>query len=137
MLKRIEGEDRSPPLLRMLVARMAKEIACEAYGISLGDLNARDRGHSNIALARQCAMYLAHIVGQLTLGEVSETFDRDRSTVGHACNNVEDRRDSPMFDMQLDYMEKQLRKRIRKAEREGLLLNYRSIDRKCAIASAV
>ena len=65
-------------------------------------------------------MYLAHVVGQLTLNEVSEHFRRDRSTVSHACINVEDSRDSPVFEMQLDYMEHRLRERIRNAEATGL-----------------
>jgi len=46
------GQYRFSPLSRFLIARMAKEIACEAYGISLCDLKARDRGQFNIALAR-------------------------------------------------------------------------------------
>lgn len=111
---------RYASLSRMVVARMAKEIASEAFGVSLADINMRDRGRNEVVLTRQCAMYLAHIVGQLTLGEVSEVFERDRSTVGHACNNIEDRRDSPLFDMQLEYMEKRLRERIKTAEADGL-----------------
>ena len=46
-------------------------------------------------------------------------FRRDRTTVSHACVNIEDRRDSPLFDLQLDYMEKRLRERIRGAEEVG------------------
>ena len=96
-----------------VVARMSKEIVCEAQGISHVELHNVKRGGSLLTLSRQMAMYLAHVVGQLTLNEVAEAFARDRSTVSHGCINVEDRRDSPIFDLQMEYMEKRLREKIR------------------------
>ena len=102
-----------------LISRLAKEVVCEAYSIPHADLLAKDRGGSQISLARQIAMYLSHIVGQLTLVEIAMQFDRQRSTISHACINVEDRRDSPVFDMQLEFMEKQMRERMRIAEQRG------------------
>ena len=122
--KRKKAQDDG--LAKFLVARMAKEVACEANSVNLAMLNARDRGQSEVAYTRQCAMYLAHVVGQLTLFEVGETFGRERSTVSHACNNIEDRRDSPLIDMQINYLEKRLRERIRLAEQDGLLISPRS-----------
>lgn len=103
-----------------LIARMAKEIACEAYGVPHAELMAPDRRGAAHAKARQAAMYLAHVVGQLTLNEVSAYFGRDRSTVSHACINMEDSRDSPVIELHLDYMERRLRERIRAAEAAGL-----------------
>ena len=96
-----------------VIARMAKEIVCEAYGVSHAQMHAEKRGEARLALARQSAMYLAHVVGQLTINEVAQIFERERSTVSHSCINIEDRRDSPIFDLQLEYMEKRLRERIR------------------------
>lgn len=125
------------PLSQIVIARMAKEVACHSYGVSLAALNGRDKKPIDVVLARQCAMYLAHIVGQLTLAEVSQVFERDRSTIGHACNNVEDRRDSPIFDMQLDYMEKLLRERIEAAERQGLFAAHAPKERKSAALLSV
>ncbi len=99
---------------------MAKEVVCEAFGVPHADLIARDRRDARVSSARQASMYLAHVVGQLTLNETAECFQRDRSTVSHACINVEDRRDSPVFDLQMDYMEKRLRARIRSAQEAGV-----------------
>jgi chromosomal replication initiation ATPase DnaA len=82
-------------------------------------MTAEKRG-AELARARQIAMYLAHVVGQLTLYEVAEHFGRDRSTVSHACINIEDSRDSPVLEMQLEYMEKRLRERLRNAAASGL-----------------
>ena len=113
-------EDKFSELARKMIARMSKEIVCESFGLPHADLLGRDRGGMPQAIARQTAMYLAHVVGQLTLNEVAEQFGRDRSTVSHACINVEDRRDSPILDIQLEYMEKKLRDRIQRAEAEGI-----------------
>ena len=103
-----------------LVARMAKEVVCEAYGLPHAALMIADKRGAALARARQTAMYLAHVVGQLSLGEVAAEFNRDRSTISHACINIEDSRDSPIHEVQLVYMERLLRDRIRKAEADGL-----------------
>jgi len=114
---------------------MAREVVCEGFCISHSELNGRARsGH--LALARQSAMYLAHVVGQLTLSEVAVLFGRDRTTVSHGCINIEDRRDSPLFDLQLDYMEKRLRERMADADRVGLFGGPKSLEQKSVVAYA-
>lgn len=113
-------QDRFSQLASKLVARMSREVVCEAYGISHTGILSPARGGAALARARQTAMYLSHVVGQMTLNEVAEQFGRDRSTVSHACINMEDSRDSPIIDMQLEYIEQRLRDRIREAERAGL-----------------
>lgn len=47
---------------------------------------------------RQISMYVCHVVLQLSLSDIGAAFGRDRTTVGHACNVVEDRRDDAAFD---------------------------------------
>ena len=118
--------DRFSSAACKVIARMAKEVVCEAYGTPHADILSKDRGDARLAQARQASMYLAHVVGQLTLNEVADCFGRDRSTVSHACINIEDRRDSPIFDLQLDYMEKRLRERMRNAEDTGLFREVRT-----------
>lgn len=51
------------------------------------------------------AMYLAHVGGGLSLREVGLLFARDRTTVAHACAAVEDRRDDPLLDRCLTFLE--------------------------------
>jgi chromosomal replication initiation ATPase DnaA len=43
-------------------------------------------------------MYVCHVVLQVSLTDIGYAFGRDRTTVSHACNVVEDRRDDPAFD---------------------------------------
>jgi hypothetical protein len=63
------------------------------------------RGRARVALARQVAMYLAHVACGLSLTEVGELFERDRTTVAYACGVVERRRDEANFDGAIDLLE--------------------------------
>ncbi len=112
-----------------VIARMAREVVCEGFGIPHRDLIGRARC-GDLVRGRQTAMYLAHVVGQLTLSEVGLLFGRDRSTVSHGCIHIEDRRDSPLFDLQLDYMEKRLRIRLRAAEEAGIFSRLGMVQQK-------
>lgn len=56
------------------------------------------RCKSDIADARQLAMYLLHVTAGRNMAEIGAFFGRDRTTVSHACGRVEDRRDSVEFD---------------------------------------
>ncbi len=69
------------------------------------ELQAATRSTANIAFARQIAMYLAHTKFGITYSDVGAFFRRDRSTVAHACQLVEDRRDDTEFDDHLNRME--------------------------------
>jgi chromosomal replication initiation ATPase DnaA len=51
-------------------------------------------------------MYLAHVTFGATLTEIGILFERDRTTVAHACGVVEDRRDDPDLDCKLDHLER-------------------------------
>lgn len=77
----------------------------QVFAINLVELSRRSRGRANVALARQVAMYVAHVACGLSFTEIGTLFDRDRTTVAHACSIVEDRRDDPMFDTVLELLE--------------------------------
>lgn len=77
----------------------------QVFGVHRRDLEIATRGRAPIALARQVAMYLAHVACGMSLTEVGQLFKRDRTTVGHACGVVEDRRDDPVFDRVLELLE--------------------------------
>ncbi len=47
---------------------------------------------------RQIAMYVCHVALAIPMSDIGAAFGRDRTTVGHACHVVEDRRDDPAFD---------------------------------------
>lgn len=80
-------------------------VVCRVFGVRRLELRLSTRGRAKVALARQVSMYLAHVVFGLSLTEVGKIFERDRTTVSHACGVVEDRRDDPIFDRVLENLE--------------------------------
>ena len=77
----------------------------DIFGVPEAALSKPSRGKAPVALARQVAMYVAHVACGLSLTEVGQIFARDRTTVAHACAVIEDRRDDPVFDRALELME--------------------------------
>lgn len=90
-------------------ARLAAALSAYAYGVDEAQVQAETRGTSAAALARQVAMYLAHVSFEMSISRVGAAFGRDRSTVAYACRQVEDRRDDPTFDAMLCAFEDALR----------------------------
>lgn len=95
---------------RSLAAPAARDLIEQAvaavFAVPLAELKAQTRRKAPIAFARQVAMYLAHVVCGLSLTEVGLLFGRDRTTVGHACGLIEDRRDDPVFDHLMEHLER-------------------------------
>ncbi len=86
---RYDPEPTEQPSLEAVVAR--------AFHLPTADLLAPTR-RADAALARQVAIYVAHVGLAETLTAAGRRFGRDRSTAAHACRRVEDRRDDPRFD---------------------------------------
>ena len=82
-----------------------EQAVAPAFRVPATDLWAETRGSPNSAFARQVAMYLAHVGCGLSLTEVGRLFARDRTTVAHACELIEDRRDDRGFDRALELLE--------------------------------
>ncbi len=82
-----------------------EQAVVQVFGVGREDLRRLSRGRARVALARQVAMYLAHVACGLTLTDTGKLFGRDRTTVAHACGVIEDRRDDPLFDRALDLLE--------------------------------
>ena len=83
-----------------------------AFTVPVRELRASTRRRARVALARQTAMYLAHVAFGLSLSEVGRAFGRDRTTAAHACRRVEDRRADQELDTRLAELEHVLRRRF-------------------------
>lgn len=68
-----------------------------AFNLSAEAVRTEDRRPATVR-ARQTAMYLTHVGFALPLARVGAAFGRDRATVGHACNRVEEWREDPAYD---------------------------------------
>jgi chromosomal replication initiation ATPase DnaA len=86
--------------------QLAIELAVtRVFGVDQTAIERVTRGMAHVALARQVAMYLAHVGCGLSLTAAGNLFGRDRTTVAHACLIIEDRRDDPLFDHVLELLE--------------------------------
>jgi chromosomal replication initiation ATPase DnaA len=84
---------------------LAAVATAAAFAASIAEVAAARRRSPSAALARQSAMYLAHVTFGLNFSEVGRAFGRDRTTVAHACRRVEERRDDPSIDDVLSALE--------------------------------
>ncbi len=99
----------NPDALVPLRAGMTQIVVAHAYGVTLDELRARKRGARRAALARQVAMYLAHVVFSMNMASVARGFGRDRSTAFHAIQRVEEMREDPELNRTLGWLEATLR----------------------------
>ena len=91
---------------RALLVQMA---VAETTGVDLTQICAAKRGDPKSALARQMAMYLCHLVFEMNRTQVGLAFGRDRKTVRHALQRIEDLREDYEFDRALSWLESSLR----------------------------
>jgi len=99
---------RPPNVSAKTVQRLCDVTAiasAAAFAVSVGEIGAASRRSSYVALARQSAMYLAHVAFGLSLSDVGRAFGRDRTTAAHACRLIEERRDDPSVDALLSALE--------------------------------
>lgn len=88
-----------PPQDRMSVACDGViDIAAALFNVSGKELREPGRSVLSVSRVRQIAMYVAHVELGLTMREVGDGFGRDRTTVLHACHQIEDLRDDTDFD---------------------------------------
>lgn len=90
-------------------ARLATGMVAYALGISEEEMITQARGSADVAYGRQIAMYAVYVGFGISLARVAIAFDRDRSTVSHACHLIEDKREDRLFDEWLDALEATLR----------------------------
>lgn len=74
------------------------DLTAALFSVQSRELRSVDRCTAQVARVRQIAMYVVHVVLQLTMAETGTGFGRDRTTVIHACHVIEDLRDDPDFD---------------------------------------
>ena len=97
--------EAADPVRQTALARLAEVTVAAISHVPAASLREPNRGQRPIALARQTAMYLAHVAFGLTLTRVGICFGRDRTTVRHACALIEDRRDDPALEFALSALE--------------------------------
>jgi len=90
---------------QMCLREFLLQAVASVFEVDIKDLTGPTRGTADIARARQVLMYLAHVGCRLTLTEVGKMFQRDRTTVAHACHVVEECREDLEFDRAVELLE--------------------------------
>lgn len=120
-----------PPIVPKQESVLTREFVfgtvAAVFEIDAEQLANPTRGRAHVALARQAAMYLAHVGCELSMTAVGRMFGRDRSTVAHACRRIEIARESPHFDRAYTMMERSVRTMVQTsaALRRDLMLAER------------
>lgn len=86
---------------------LCRAAASAACGVSTSDIASPDRC-APVSRARHLAIYLHHVVFGASLSSCGRMFARDRTSIRHACANIEDRRDDPRFDRAVALLEEAL-----------------------------
>jgi len=92
------------------------QIVAQECGVCLTRLLRRSRGSGRAARARQIAIYLAHVSLSRPQDVVAELFSRERTTVTHAIQTMEDQRDDPAVDALLDRIEQRVARAMPRRE---------------------
>ncbi len=87
-------------------AQLTVAATALAFGMPLVDIFGRRRLAAHEIFLRQMSMYLLNTVFDFNLSRVARVFARDRTTVRHACQLIEDQRDSAALDETLIVLEK-------------------------------
>lgn len=107
-IRRRSAQAAQRPVIRPDIDRIRDaldEVVAPAFSVPVKALYMRSRGPKRVALARQAAMYLAHVRTGLTLTQAGAMYGRDRTTAAHACRVIEERRDNVTLDFILTAVE--------------------------------
>jgi len=80
------------------VCRIVSHVTGEMIALVGTRVQLRGDRRRTLCHVRQIAMYVCHVALRIPQHDVGRAFGRDRTTVGHACAVVEDRRDEAAFD---------------------------------------
>ncbi len=114
---------------RKRIVNATLQLTAKACGVEYAEVVAVKRSAS-VVFARQLSTYLCHVVGEMSLRDVATEFGRDRTTVSHACHAIEDRRECPIFDRQIEHLERALKRQIKEmveAATAGALIDLKSV----------
>lgn len=89
-----------------LLNSFVNQMVAAAFEIKAERLLQSERGDARTSRARQISMYLINTSLSQSFVEVAEFYQRDRTTVSHACSVVEELRDIAEFDARLSELEK-------------------------------
>ena len=97
---------RRSKLVARNYCRLAREITGAVFAVPIAAIEKPTRATIKASDARHAAMYIAHVVFQVSLAAMAGEFGRDRSSVTYAVRRIEDERDDPGFDATIERIER-------------------------------
>ncbi len=98
--------DDTTPEKRAQVCEAVIDLCSALFNVSGHDLRQANRCSQGIARVRQIAMYLCNTTLGISLTEIGRAICRDRTTVSHAVQLIEDLRDDAEFDAIMEQVER-------------------------------
>ncbi|HEX8570486.1 MAG TPA: helix-turn-helix domain-containing protein [Caulobacteraceae bacterium] len=86
-------------------AAFVTHLVALATGVPAQEILCDLRGRDKVAEARAMAMYLLHVGFALPQNRVAAAFQRDRTTISHACSKIEKLRERRDVDRTLSQLE--------------------------------
>jgi chromosomal replication initiation ATPase DnaA len=98
--------DDTTPEKRAQICEAVIDLCSALFNVSGHDLRQANRCSQGIARVRQIAMYLCNTTIGVSLTEIGKAICRDRTTVSHAVQLIEDLRDDAEFDAIMEQVER-------------------------------
>jgi chromosomal replication initiation ATPase DnaA len=98
--------DDTTPEKRAQICEAVIDLCSALFNVSGHDLRQANRCSQGIARVRQIAMYLCNTTLGVSLTEIGKAICRDRTTLSHAVQLIEDLRDDAEFDAIMEQVER-------------------------------
>ena len=105
----LAGPDMASCEKRAAMCEAVIDLTATLFNVESRALRAPNRCAQPVARVRQIAMYVCHTTLGISLTEVGQVFARDRTTVAHAAQLIEDLRDDREFDRIVEQVERIVR----------------------------
>ncbi len=99
------SKNPSDDIHNLAVLSLIGHFTSQVHATPADYLTGPSRGSRHLSRARQKMQYLAHVGFGLSFTQIGATMQRDRTSVAHACRQVEDLRDCPATDKALFFSE--------------------------------
>ena len=111
---------------KRLLAKFVNQMVASTFGFTADHLLRSERGDAKAARARQVSIYLMHTCLSFSLTEIAKLYSKDRTTIGHACRVIEDKRDTPAFDDRIIELEQTIQTVLVLAQNDAVTVGRQS-----------
>ena len=101
----VHSTDPSDEIHDLAVLSLVSQFSGQAHATQADYLTRPSRGSRHLSRARQKMQYLAHVGFGLSFTQIGAAMQRDRTSIAHACQQIEDLRDCPIVDKALFFSE--------------------------------